>query len=98
MTSYSQNNINSFFLNGSEGYAEMNPANNYGPIKAKVNSKELTFPIIKQQTLQMDAMADYILNNLNPKIQIDGYEGLKDMKIIDAIYSAIKLNKKILLS
>ena len=98
MTSYSQNNINSFFLNGTEGFVEMNPANNYGPIKAKVNSKELNFPTIKQQTLQMEAFADYILNGIEPKIQVDGLEGLKDLKIIEAIYSSIKLNKKIILS
>jgi predicted dehydrogenase len=98
MTSYSQNNINSFFLNGTDGFVEMNPANNYGPIVAKVNSKELTFATIKQQTLQMDAFADYILNDILPKINVDGIEGMKDVKIIEAIYNSIKLNKKIILN
>jgi len=97
MTSYSQNNINSFFLNGTDGYAEMNPANNYGPIKAKVNSKELSFPTIKQQTLQMDSFSDYILESKQTKISCDGLEGLKDIQIIEAIYMAIKLKTKVFL-
>ena len=98
LCSYSQNNLNRFFLNGENGYAEMNPANNYGPIRAKYNNKELNFPVINQQTLQMDAFSDYILNGIPPKISVDGEEGLKDVRIIEAIYSSIKKKTKIFLS
>lgn len=98
MSSYSQNNINRFFLNGTNNFAEMNPANNYGPIKAKVNNIELNFPVVKQQQLQMDAFSDYIFNNLEPIVPINGEEGLKDIIIIEAIYNSIKLNRKIYLN
>lgn len=97
MSSYSQNNINRFFINGTEGFTDLNPANNYGPIRAKVNNTELTFPVVKQQTLQMDAFSEYIFNDIIPEIPVDGEEGLKDVKIIEAIYKSILLNTRVYL-
>ena len=38
----------------------------------------------------MDGMADCILNGA-AEPNIDGYEGLKDMKVIEAIYKSIAL-------
>jgi predicted dehydrogenase len=46
----------------------------------------------------MDEMAEIILNNRQPVVPVDGEEGLKDLKIIDAIYAAVKSGKKISLS
>ena len=40
------------------------------------------------QTLQMDGIADCILNN-KPDPKMDGQEGLKDMKIIEAIFKSV---------
>jgi predicted dehydrogenase len=39
-------------------------------------------------------MASIIFENKKPVIPVDGEEGLKDMKIIDAIYRAIKSGKR----
>jgi predicted dehydrogenase len=55
---------------------------------------ELTFPHVTHQTTQMDEMASIILENKRPIVPVDGEEGLNDMKIIDAIYKAIKSGKK----
>jgi predicted dehydrogenase len=43
----------------------------------------------------MDEMAEIILNNKKPVVPVDGEEGLKDMKIIDAIYEAARTGKRI---
>ena len=43
----------------------------------------------------MDAMAGIILNGEKPLIPVDGEEGLKDLKIIDAIFNAVKINGKV---
>jgi len=43
----------------------------------------------------MDEMAEIILNNKKPIVPVDGEEGLKDMKIVDAIYLATKTGKRI---
>ena len=47
------------------------------------------------QTVQMDEMAAIILEGKQPVVPVDGEEGVKDMKIIDAIYQAVNLAKKI---
>ena len=41
----------------------------------------------------MDEMAAIILDGKKPVIPVDGEEGVKDMKIIDAIYEAIRTGK-----
>jgi predicted dehydrogenase len=42
----------------------------------------------------MDEMAGMILQDKKPLVPVDGEEGLKDLKIIDAIYAAVKSGKK----
>ncbi len=95
LSTYSMNNLDRFFLNGEKGFAEMQPSTGYGPIKAKTNKGELNHPHITHQTVQMDEMAGMILNEKKPIVPVDGEEGLKDLKIIDAIYLAIKTGKKV---
>jgi predicted dehydrogenase len=46
----------------------------------------------------MDEMAALIFDGRQPIVPVDGEEGLKDMKIIDAIYKAVNTGKKIHLS
>jgi predicted dehydrogenase len=45
----------------------------------------------------MDAMAGIILNEEKPEIPVDGEEALKDLKIIDAIYEAVRTGGRIAL-
>lgn len=98
LSTYSMNNLDKFFLNGEKGFAEMQPSTGYGPIKGRTNKGELTHEHKTHQTVQMDEMAEIILNNKQPIVPVDGEEGLKDLKIIDAIYAAIKSGKKVSLS
>jgi len=95
LSTYSMNNLDKFFLNGTEGYAEMVPSTGYGPIMGHTHKGELTQPITVHQTVQMEEMADIILRGKQPPVPIDGYEALKDLKLIDAIYLAAKTGKKI---
>ena len=88
------NNLDRFFVNGEKGFGELQPATGYGPIKGRTNKGELTQPHMTHQTVQMDEMAQIILRNKQPVIPVDGEEGLKDLKIIDAIYQAVKTGKK----
>jgi predicted dehydrogenase len=46
----------------------------------------------------MEEMAAIILDNKKPIVPVDGEEGLKDMKIVDAIYKAVKTGGKVELS
>lgn len=95
LSTYSMNNLDRFFLNGTKGFGELHPATGYGPIKGRTNKGELNFPHKTHQTVQMDEMSAMILQNKKPLVPLDGEEGLKDLKIIDAIYAAVKSGKKV---
>ncbi|MCW3110631.1 MAG: Glucose-fructose oxidoreductase, partial [Segetibacter sp.] len=95
LSTYNMNNLDRFFLNGQQGFAELNPSTGYGPIKGRTNKGELNFPHVTHQTVQMDEMSDIILNGKQPVVPVDGNEAVKDLKIIDAIYLAVKTGKKV---
>jgi predicted dehydrogenase len=95
LSTYNMNNLDRFFLNAEKGFAEMQPSTNYGPIKGRTNKGELTHPHVTHQTVQMEEMSDIILQGKQPIVPVDGEEALKDLKIIDAIYEAIKKGKRI---
>ena len=95
LSTYSMNNLDRFFLNGDKGFAEMQPSTGYGPIIGRTNKGELKHEHITHQTVQMDEMSDIILQNKKPIVSVDGEEGLKDMKIVDAIYLAAKTGKRV---
>jgi predicted dehydrogenase len=98
LSTYNMNYLDKFYLNGSKGWAEMQPSTGYGPIKGETNKGPLTEPILTHQTVQMDAMAGIIFDGAKPEIPVDGQEGVKDMKIIDAIFKAVKTGEKVMLS
>ena len=95
LSTYSMNNLDRFFLNGEKGFAELKPSTGYGPIKGRTNKGELTQPHKTHQTVQMDEMSGIILAGKQPVVPVDGEEGVKDLKIIDAIYQALSTGKKI---
>jgi len=98
LSTYSMNYLDRFFLDGEKGFAELLPATGYGPIQGRTNKGELTQPVTTHQTVQMDEMAGIILEGKQPIVPVDGEEALKDLKIIDAIYLAVKTGKKVDLS
>src|SRR5690554_1562297 len=95
LSTYSMNNLDRFFLNGENGFAELQPATGYGPIKGRTHKGELNKPHVIHQTVQMDEMAGIILEGKKPVVPVDSEEGLKDLKIIDAIYKSVKSGKKV---
>lgn len=95
LSTYNMNNLDRFFLNGEKGFAELLPATGYGPIKGRTNKGELNQPVVTHQTVQMDEMSDIILKGKQPVVPVDGNEAVKDLKIIDAIYAAIKSGGKV---
>ena len=97
LSTYSLNNLDRFFLDGTKGFAELLPATGYGPIRGRTHLGELAQPHVTHQTVQMDEMAAILLDGRKPRIPVDGEEGLKDMRIIDAIYAAVKSGGKVVL-
>src|SRR5690606_706048 len=95
LSTYSMNNLDRFFLNGTKGFAEMQPSTGYGPIKGETNQGPVHEPIVRHRTVQMDEMAAMSLEGKTPEVPVDGEEGLKDMMILDAIFEAVKTGEKV---
>lgn len=95
LSTYNMNNLDRFYLNGENGWAEMQPSTGYGPIKGRTNKAELEQPHNTHQMVQMEEMAGILLEGKQPIVPVDGEEGLKDLKIIDAIYASIKAGKRV---
>ncbi|WP_121811638.1 Gfo/Idh/MocA family protein [Mucilaginibacter kameinonensis] len=95
LSTYNMNNLDRFFLDGEKGFAEMQPSTGYGPIRGRTHLGELNQPVTTHQTVQMDEMAEIIFNNKKPVVPVDGEEAVKDLKLIDAIYQAVKTGKKV---
>ncbi|MEO9892316.1 Gfo/Idh/MocA family oxidoreductase [Aurantibacter sp.] len=98
LSSYNIGNLDRFYMSGSDGWLEMKPSTGYGPIKGRTHKGELNQPHVTHQTLQMDGMAELIFNGKQPIVPLDGEEGVKDMKIIEAIFEAAKTGKKVEIS
>tara|TARA_R110002074_G_scaffold161480_11_gene319607 strand:+ start:82054 stop:83160 length:1107 start_codon:yes stop_codon:yes gene_type:complete len=97
LSTYSMNNLDRFYMTGSKGFVEMQPSTGYGPIEGRTHKGPLTQPHVTHQTLQMDGMAALIFDGVQPIVPVDGEEGVKDMKIIDAIFLAAKTGEKVTL-
>ena len=97
LSTYNMNNLDRFFLDGMDGFAELYPATGYGPIQGKTNKGDINAPVVTHQTVQMDAMSDIILKGTQPVVPVNGEEAVRDLKIIDAIYEAVKTGKKVAL-
>ncbi len=95
LSTYAMNNLDRFFLDGLDGFAELNPSTGYGPIQGKTNKGDINAPVVTHQTVQMDEMSGIILQGKQPVVPVNGEEAVKDLKIIDAIYEACKTGKKI---
>jgi predicted dehydrogenase len=73
------------------GKFELGPAFGYGGIDGSVNGKQMPFPQIIQQAAQMDDFANCVTQN--KPTRVPGEEGLKDMKVVDAIYKSLDSGK-----
>lgn len=93
LSTYSMNYLDRFFVTGEKGYGLLSPATGYGPIEGETNKGKLMHPHKTHQTVQMDEMAAIIFDDKKPIIPVDGVEGVKDMKIVDAIYEAARTGK-----
>ncbi|WP_035669115.1 Gfo/Idh/MocA family protein [Flavobacterium sp. 83] len=90
-------NIDRFYASADEGSFELIPALSYGPFVGKTSEKELKFPEINQQKTQLDEICKLLIENKKLPNHITGEEGLKDVRIINAIYKSAKTGKKIFL-
>ena len=90
-------NIDRLYVAADEGSFELSPALSYGPFEGKTSEKILKFPVINQQKTQLDEICKILLENKKLPNHITGEEGLKDIKVINAIYKAAETGNKVFL-
>ncbi|MDN3582724.1 Gfo/Idh/MocA family protein [Mucilaginibacter flavus] len=74
-----------------KGSFQLEPAYGYGGIDGLINGKPMTYPQIIQQAAQMDDFAACVARNVQSRVP--GEEGLKDMRVVDAIYRSLDSGK-----
>ncbi len=79
--------IDRLYLMAPDGWAELNPAYRYGGLVGRTSQGPMQFPQVNQQALQMDDFAECILGNRESRVS--GEEGLRDLRVIEAIYRSI---------
>ncbi|RZJ66930.1 MAG: Gfo/Idh/MocA family oxidoreductase [Flavobacterium sp.] len=89
--------IDRLFVSADDGSFELSPGLSYGPFAGKTSKGELKFPVINQQQTQLDAIASALLENRKLPNHISGEEGLRDLRVIDAVYKAARSGSKVLL-
>ena len=93
-TSYSRR-ANKHRAEAARGWFELEPAYGYSGVSGRTSEGEMDFPRVRQQTLQMDAFADHILHGAENRVP--GEMGLRDTKILYAIYEAAESGEKVAL-
>ncbi|MBL7857183.1 MAG: Gfo/Idh/MocA family oxidoreductase [Cyclobacteriaceae bacterium] len=81
------------FISAENGWLELRPAFGYGPIKGRTSQGELNLPNVNHQAMQMDDFA--LCLKENRESPVNGEEGLKDLKVVEAIYKAIATGGKV---
>jgi len=95
-TTYNANGLNRLHAAASNGWFELSSAYGYGGIKGRTSKAEMDFPQIDHFAAEMDDFADCILNNKTSRVP--GEEGLRDVKIMTAIYESIRKGKPVKLT
>jgi predicted dehydrogenase len=82
---------------GEKGWFELEPAFLYGGIRGRrSDGQEITFPDIDQFAAEMDDFAQCILRR--QPTRVPGEEGLRDVKIMMAIYESIRSGRTVTLA
>jgi len=93
-TTYKVGGINRFTAYADRGWFGMDPAYSYNNNRGRrSDGKELKFDSIDQFAAEMDDFAQCILNNKPTKVP--GEEGLRDLKVLMAIYEAARTGKSV---
>jgi predicted dehydrogenase len=96
-TSFNTSLMSRFRVQTDRGWFGMDPAFNYGGLKAqRSDGKPLQFPQVDQFATELDEFAQCILDNKPTKVS--GEEGMQDVKVLTAIYESIRTGKAVKLA
>ncbi|GAB3771370.1 Gfo/Idh/MocA family oxidoreductase [Spirosoma horti] len=78
-----------------KGWFELSPAFGYGPLKGMTSKGPIEMPIVNHQAAHMDGVCKDLLDGKQLPDHVTGAEGLRDVKLLQAIYQAAETGKKI---
>lgn len=102
MTGYSgyKNYVDQLYVGAVQKSYKLEPAFSYGPVQGEVREQingHMNFPHQHHQRMQMEGLGPLFLSTQPMPDHISGVEGLKDMKILMAIYTAARTGKEVVL-
>jgi glucose-fructose oxidoreductase len=87
-------NMNELMVTCTKGWYKLSPFSAYNGIKGETSDgKVLNAPIDNEQAKQMDDDALATINKT--KVLVPGEEGLKDIRVVEAVYRSVAENKKV---
>ena len=96
-TTYKFPGLDRFTANAQSGWFELDPAYNYTGIRGRrSDGQSIQLPSIDQFAAEMDDFAQCILNH--QPTRVPGEEGLRDVRIMMAIYEAARTGKTVSLA
>lgn len=88
--------MNDLLVTCTNGWYKLSPFQAYNGINGITSDgKKLNAPIANEQTTQMDNDALSIINNTS--VLVPGEEGLKDIRVVEAVYQSVTQNQKVLI-
>jgi predicted dehydrogenase len=75
------------------GWMQLQPSYEYSGIRMQTSEGKQDFPEINQQAAQMDDFALCVMNNT--KSRVPGEMGMRDVRILMAIYEAMRTGKRV---
>jgi glucose-fructose oxidoreductase len=86
--------MNHLHVNYEKGWLKMEPQSGYGNNKGSMSDgTQINFPLTSQQPKQLDDDALSIIEK-KPMI-VPGEEGLRDIRVVEAIYKSVKSGKMV---
>lgn len=92
-SSYNEEKTEFLSVEAANGWFRLEPSFAYSGIQGKTSEGPMDLPQVNQQARQMDAFADCILND--KPTSVPGEMGLRDVRILEAIYEAARTGKKV---
>ncbi|GAB3944923.1 Gfo/Idh/MocA family oxidoreductase [Spirosoma harenae] len=78
-----------------KGWFELSPAFGYGPLKGRTSKGPIEMPVVNHQAAHMDGVCKDLLDGKQLPSHVTGEEGLRDVRLLQAIYQAAETGKKI---
>lgn len=87
-------NMNYLQVNYEKGWLKMEPQSSYSGNKGSMSDGTIiNFPLKNQQAKQMDEDAMALMQGKT--LLVPGEEGLRDIRVVEAIYQSVKTGKSV---